>query len=113
MKIKVLLDEATRLTWAIRVIEQGDHYGLEDCLTHDKVEPLVEFFDTRYPHTDLGQFVSRYSLGTMLGAKSSLQAGLCLYGGVPEWAISARCFKAVHAWLTASFPALILETAGD
>jgi hypothetical protein len=80
----------------VRVVRKGDRYGLSFCLTHDKDEPLVEFYDARYPHTEFGQFVSRYHLSTILERDN---AGLCLDGGVPEWSVSANDMAAVRAWL--------------
>ncbi len=80
----------------VRLVSKGDRYGLDWCRTHDKDEPLVEFYDARYPHTEFGQFVSRYCLSTMLERDD---AGLCLDGGVPEWSISADDMAAVRAWL--------------
>ena len=80
----------------VRVVRSGDRYGLNFCLTHDKDEPLVEFCDSRYPHTKHGQFVSRYYLSTILEMGDT---GLCLDGGEPEWEVSAEDMAAVRAWL--------------
>lgn len=80
----------------VRIVRKGDRYGLDFCLTHNENEPMVEFYDTRYPHTEFGQFVSRYYLSTTLEGDNT---GLCLYGGVPEWTVSAEDMAAVRAWL--------------
>jgi hypothetical protein len=56
---------------------------------------LVAFYDTRYEHTPLGQFVSRYYVDTILKGT----AGLCLDGGVPEWTISAAGMARVREHL--------------
>jgi hypothetical protein len=93
--IKIILDPVSQLTWAVRLVQRGDAYGLNDQLTHDKDEPLVEFFDTRYPHTPLGQFVSRYNLDTLLGS----EGGINLDGGIPAWSVSAAGMAPVTAWL--------------
>ena len=95
MKIKIIYDAPYGLTWALRLINEGDCYGLNDCIVHNEARPLVEFFDTRYPHTDIGQFVSRYYVETLLGGKD----GLLLDGGIPEWRVSASGMDAVRAWL--------------
>lgn len=87
-----------RLTWAVRVVEKGESYGLRNCLTYEKDEPLVEFYDTRFPHTNLGQFVSRYNLSTLVESHPYGQ-GLCLYGGVPDWTIYDECFGKIQDWL--------------
>jgi len=47
MKIKIFHDTRSHLVWAVRIVEQGDKYGLDDCLDNDGT-PLVEFYDTRY-----------------------------------------------------------------
>jgi hypothetical protein len=80
----------------VRVVSKGDRYGLDFCLTHNKDEPLVEFYDARYPHTEFGQFVSRYNFSTIWERDD---AGLCLDGGEPEWSICADDMAAVRAWL--------------
>lgn len=97
MKIKIILDEVSNMTWAIRLVEKGDGYGLNDQLVHNKDEPLVEFFDTRHPHTDLGQFVSRYNLSTLLDRSGD--TGLDLYGGVPSWKVYDKAMKQLTQWL--------------
>lgn len=58
--------------------------------------PLVEFYDSRYPHTEFGQFVSRYYVSTIL---ESGDKGLCLDCGIPDWSISAKDMAAVRDWL--------------
>jgi len=57
----------------MRVVNNGDKYGRDMCLTHSEDNPLIEFYDRRYSHdvdpegTPLGQFVSRYYLSTLVG----------------------------------------------
>lgn len=69
-----------------RRINKGDRYGLNDCLTHDEDQPLIEFWDCRYSHDSLGQFTGgRYYVGTIL--ESNRATGLNLHGGVPEWKV--------------------------
>ena len=87
-----------RLTWAVRVVQKGEFYGLQNCLTHETNEPLVEFYDTRYPFSNLGQFVSRYNISTLVGTHP-YGHGLCLNGGVPDWNISDDCFGKIQDWL--------------
>lgn len=86
----------------VRIVRKGDRYGRDFCLTHDKEdEPLVEFYDTRYPHTEYGQFVSRYYVSTLLSDKGNgpKNTGLCLDGGVPSWTVSAKDMDTVRAYL--------------
>ena len=72
----------------IRVIERGERYGLDDCLKHERDDPLVEFYDARYPkfNSGLGQFVARYYLSTLL-ERPEPKAGLILNTGSPAWTV--------------------------
>jgi hypothetical protein len=79
----------------VRIVNTGDKYGLNDCLVNDKA-PMVEFYDTRYPHTQYGQFVSRYYVDTLLERDTG---GLCLDGGVPSWTVSAEDMATVRNFL--------------
>ena len=54
--MKTLNIESNKIPFLVRVVEQRDSYGLDNCLIHDKKEPLVEFYDARYNHTPFGQF---------------------------------------------------------
>ena len=94
MKIKIFHDTRSHLIWAVRIVEKGDKYGLDDCMDNDGT-PFVEFYDTRYEHTDLGQFVSRYLLGTLTEG----EGGLNLDGGVPSWNINEPCMNRIRDWL--------------
>lgn len=89
---------ADRLTWAVRVVQKGESYGRQNCLTYEKDEPVVEFYDTRYPFSNLGQFVSRYNLSTLVDTHP-YGHGLLLYGGEPSWTISGECFGKIQDWL--------------
>jgi hypothetical protein len=90
--------ESRGIKFNVRIVQQGDKYGLNNCLTHEQKEPLVEFYDTRYPHTEFGQFVSRYNMTTLLSRK--LDIGLDLDGGIPDWKIDAESMNKVTSWLT-------------
>jgi hypothetical protein len=79
----------------VRIVNTGDKYGCDFCLTNDKA-PMVEFYDTRYPHTQYGQFVSRYYVDTLLERDTG---GLCLDGGVPSWTVSAEDMATVRNFL--------------
>ena len=66
-------------------------------LSKDKKDQnLVSFYDTRYNHTQYGQFVGRYYANTLLGldgwssrGSSIKDRGLNLHGGVDNWFINA------------------------
>jgi hypothetical protein len=85
----------------VRILRKGDKYGRNNVLTHDEDAPLVEFYDIRYPHTEYGQFVSRYYVSTILGTDKwgRGEGGLCLDGGVPSWTVSAQDMDTVRAYL--------------
>ena len=36
----------------VRIVNKGDRYGREDCLTHDDDRPMAEFYDRRYASDD-------------------------------------------------------------
>ena len=94
MKLKIFHDTRSHLIWAVRIVEKGDKYGLDDCMDNDGT-PLVEFYDTRYEHTDLGQFVSRYFIDTLTRG----EGGLNLDGCEPEWTIHRPCMHRIRDWL--------------
>ena len=61
-----------------------------------KDQNLVSFYDTRYNHTQYGQFVGRYYANTLLGldgwssrGSSIRDRGLNLHGGIDDWSINA------------------------
>jgi hypothetical protein len=98
----------------IRIVNKGDRYGREDCLTHDDDRQMVEFYDCRsvlddyerYSEGDWqtrGQFVSRYFVGTILGKEGfygRAEGGLCLDGGNPnEWSVSEEGMDVIRAYL--------------
>lgn len=80
-------------TFLVRVVHKGDRYGLDDKLTHDKADPMVEFYDLSYPDKfgPRGQFVSRYNAFTL----SKVQGGLNLCGHEPVWSIDAEAMLPV------------------
>ena len=84
----------------IRVVQTGDKYGRNDCLTNDQA-PMVEFYDSRYNQSDWmgrGQFVSRYYVDTIMG--DTYPNGLWLDGGIPEWTVSADEMNQVQQFLS-------------
>ena len=84
----------------IRVVQTGDRYGRNDCLTNDQA-PMVEFYDSRYNQSDWmgrGQFVSRYYVDTIMDG--TYANGLALDGGIPEWTVSADEMNQVQQFLS-------------
>ena len=103
----ILYDNAP---WKVKIVFKGDSYGLDNCLTHKKDEPLVEFYDleNKEKFGDEGQFVSRYCLGTILfeglviskedlinAKKRDSEVGIDLQGNVDGWEMSAPCLTEV------------------
>jgi hypothetical protein len=97
----ITITSTTGVRFNARILNPGDRYGLDDCLTWDEDRPGVEFYDTRYMHTSRGQFVSRYYVATILGddGYGSGTGGLDLMGYEPSWKIDAAAMDVVRAWL--------------
>jgi hypothetical protein len=97
-QVATVTNRGNGLSFNVVVVAEGDAYGLNDCKTHGEEDPLVEFYDARYPHTEHGQFVSRYCLSTLLGkdgfSSPVRNAGLNLDGGVDDWSIDRAAVNA-------------------
>ncbi len=93
--------------WRVRVVRQGDRYGLDGCLTWTALKPGVEFYDlthTREPFGPGGQFVSRYYVETLLDSKARQNGrrevcGLNLHGGESAWQIDAATMGVIYRYL--------------
>jgi len=59
------------LQFNTKIIGTGDRYGRADCLTNEG-PPMIEFYDPRYQHGPLGQFVSRYYVMPIRGTIDDL-----------------------------------------
>lgn len=91
MRTRTVTNGAGR-DFLVRIVTRGGKYGLRDCLTHDKSDPLVEFYDKTYREgrfAERGQFVSRYYLST-LNERRDEERGLGLDGGVSAWVVTAE-----------------------
>ena len=64
--------------WRVRIREKGDPWGLENRLTHEDLEPVVEIYDGE-------QLAGSYYLSTFLETRG----GLDMQNDVPEWTLSA------------------------
>lgn len=105
----VSVTSTTGVRFNVVVLETGDHYGLDDCLTVGEGNslrlegegPFVEFYDARFAFTPQGQFVSRYGVSTILGTDGygTGTGGLNLDAGIPDWKIDAAAMDVVRAWL--------------
>ena len=87
----------------VRVVNKGDKYGRDFVLTNDSDKPLVEFYDARYPHTEFGQFITRYYVSTILGDNvhrlDEETGALHLDLGIPAWTVSAEDMATVRNFL--------------
>ena len=84
---------ANGLSFAIVLVREGESYGRTGSLVHDKSDPLVEIYDTRFPHTQYGQFVSRYYLSTLMEGHNP-NVGLNMDGAIPNWSLDAAALNA-------------------
>jgi hypothetical protein len=96
-------NEAGR-TFRVRCVRKGQRYGLNDCLFHDRDEPLVEFIDVT-PDLEprpLGDhfFMARYPAGLILQKPDG--EDLWLYGRTLAWRIAPAQVRQVRDWLGAS-----------
>ncbi|MDD4840286.1 MAG: hypothetical protein PHE93_06465 [Clostridia bacterium] len=90
----------------VRIVEKGDVYGLNDCLTYKETEPLVEFYDIRFINDKdwkRGQFISRYCVSTLLETGHYPQ-GLSLMGYEPSLNVPAESMTEIIKWLKESTP---------
>ncbi|MCH2459207.1 MAG: hypothetical protein MK186_14340 [Henriciella sp.] len=103
MQKQISVTNLAGVAFNVRIVEQGDRYGINRCLIHDKAEPLVEFYDSRFDidrdehgsSTGLGQFVSRYNISLLYCATQ----GVVLDGGVPDWYIETEPMEEVCSFL--------------
>ena len=88
MKSKLFNDEGSKIK--VCLIKRGEKYGLNNCVTHNETEPLIEFYDPRH-------FVRRYYLSTILEIEPG--QGLCLEGNRYGYlAIEGDCLDKVKKW---------------
>jgi hypothetical protein len=91
---------ASGVPFRVRIVNRGERYGLRS-ITNEGPEPLVEFYDRRWDHTEHGQFVTRYYASTLLGHLG----GLCLDGGVGGWSVDAASMANVREFVRRNVPA--------
>lgn len=117
-------NDAHDCMFTLRVVGDGDPYGLNMGLRHAGDDPLVEFYDQRWPHdhdsdgTMLGQFVARYRLSTLLepdatGRCALERDGLMLDGGT-GWSVGPDGLRAcLHALIEADLCPDLTEARMD
>ena len=106
MRIMKILNKETNIPFIVRLVEKGDNYGRDLCLTQKTEETTIHFYDARYPHTQLakdvsGQFTGgSYYVGTLLQDEDKLSKhGLCLHGGVDSWNVDSNTMKQVFEFI--------------
>lgn len=82
----------------IRVVRLGERYGLNDCLVHERADPMIEFYDLthagRKGFSERGQFVSSYYARTL--TKHDPTRGLCLDGANADvWGVDMEALAPV------------------
>jgi hypothetical protein len=96
MQTQTFINGSNNITWTARIVNVGDKYGLNFALTNDK-KPMIEFYDTRYQHTEFGQFVGRYNLSTFFGIEQG--SGLLLDTMSKNWYLDASTVEAIKNWV--------------
>jgi len=104
----MIITNANGRQFFVRIVFQGEHYGLGDRLTHGEKDPLVEFYDFTHATPGpavrplgedsnrfgaRGQFVSRYNASTL--AEFDARTALNLHGGEPVWTVDAEALRPV------------------
>ena len=85
------------VTFNARLLTNGEKYGRNFALTHEG-KPVIEFYDTRYDHTPLGQFVARYLLETLSEACYDGIGVLSLQGNSKTWYIEGDSLQDIVDW---------------
>jgi len=89
----------------VRIVQQGERYGRQDCLEHPDRMPMVEFYDDRYHDCEewkeRGQFVARYYLDTFFQIQGR---GVVLDGGITDWQLGWLEVQAVQKWFLMGCP---------
>lgn len=89
----------------VRIVNNGDGYGLGDTVRHTLSDPLVEFYDGDQDPAKFGlrgQFVTRYLLSTLMEDRYTLSdGGLRLDAGLSDWRITPAGMRTLFVHLDA------------
>lgn len=107
-KTHIVQDSVSQQTWVIRIIRQGEAYGLNDKLTHEGQMPMVEFFRYEQGDEDKGFFVSRYYVETLLASSTK---SIQLHGRDPAFTVHEQAFADVLQWLREQCPEVVRQLA--
>lgn len=98
MQATQVINPKTDVPFTIRLLQPGESYGLNQSLTHNEEEPLIEVYDARFDgEPDLGQFIGRYYISTFM----SVNGALDLHESVPDWTLNTDAVKQSQQWLQA------------
>jgi len=92
--------------WNVKIVRKGETYGRGNALANHDDQPLVEFYDGSQDPTkfgELGQFVTRYRLGTLLKEHDGSDrpfGRLDLHSDIPAWTVQANEMKEITEWLS-------------
>jgi hypothetical protein len=95
MKATLFISSTTGVTLKVAIIGKSERYGRNGALISDRA--MVEFYDSRYPHTINGQLVSRYYVETL--REHGLDSGLLLDPASPDWRIDGDALASVNLWV--------------
>lgn len=85
--------------FTVRFVNKGDKYGRDFQMFYGQNEPMIEFYDSRYPFTEFGQFIARYYIGQLRNHDGKL----ILDGGEPAWTVSAAGMQQVRQLIAATY----------
>lgn len=86
-----------RVTFNIRIVSKGDHYGLGDKLIYENDRECIEFYDSRFTNIHkLGQFIACYDIDSILEHKGKL----LLYTSVSDWQVSHQNILDIQRFIT-------------
>ena len=97
MTKELVFDALNGRKYKVRVVNQGEHYGLNNVLTHEDETPMIGFNLVRKGNSDY--FVSRYYMDTFLGIHHN--DGLCLVSGQRDLDLNKFDLAFIRAWLHA------------
>lgn len=87
----------------VKLIFKGDRYGVNGCLTHTDDIILLEFYDNKNKITDIGEFISRLTVNSLLGNnifyKIPHKGALYLDSYVPQWTVDIKQMKKITTWV--------------
>lgn len=87
----------TGLPLDVRLVLKGERWGREDCLVHDKADPLVEYYHPHPKHGPRGYRVSYYSASTLFESRHT--DGIALSGHERQFDVPAEEQARVLTWL--------------